>query len=68
VAVVATVFFASLRKRVRQGKLDSAGLKSSAYIGGSAGPDTCGEGADGGEAEAFVELDGGAIFGGYGES
>lgn len=34
---------------------------------GLAGPDTSGEGADGGEAEAFVELDGGAIFCGDGE-
>jgi hypothetical protein len=33
-----------------------------------AGPDAGGEGADGGEAEALVELYGGAIFRGDGES
>src|SRR5216683_4180855 len=32
-----------------------------------AGPDTGGEGADGGEVEFFVELDGGAILRGDGE-
>jgi len=31
------------------------------------GPDAGGEGSDLGEAEAFVEVDGGAVFGGDGE-
>lgn len=35
---------------------------------GSAGPDAGGEGLDGAEAEAFVELDGGVVFGRDGQS
>src|SRR5580704_13914540 len=42
--------------------------KAAATQLGLAGPDAGGEGFYGGEAEAFVEVDGGFVFGGYGES
>jgi hypothetical protein len=47
--------------------LRSAQRKRAAAISLSARPDAGGEGFDGVEAEFFVELDGGAVFRGYGQ-
>jgi hypothetical protein len=55
-----------LAKAARRGS-GLAALEMTVRVDGLAGPDAGGEGFDGVEAEFFVELDGGVVFGGDGQ-